>query len=139
MVMGLVNYIYPAGQLVVETAPRIPWGRIRSFVGCQAPELVRVLYDDEVAWMMVHDEGLALKLPRNQVATEIYLAMVRRAYPGETNPYKAARADHTARLRAAMGKDPKVIDLAPPGYAEDPYIAGPAAVCRGFSDQEVTR
>ena len=39
-------------------------------------EIVRVLYKDEPAQMIVHESGLLLGLPRNEEATELYRATI---------------------------------------------------------------
>lgn len=104
-------------------------------------EQVRVLREDITGenvytYMYAHEEGLLRGLPRNQRATDIYLANVRRAFPDAESPVKAAREAYQAELRA-RGGDFTYISAAPEGYDEDPYIAGTVIWCDGWTCEEV--
>jgi len=88
-------------------------------------EVVRVLraeIEDRNAYtmMLVHETGLINGLSRNQKATDIYLANVRRQFPDAANPSKAAAEAYRKRFPAGT----EFHTLNPTGYEDDPYIAG---------------
>lgn len=118
-----VMIIKATGEQSVETLPiPVDMTRVRTIVGGDI-ELVRVLNGDSEATLIVNEEGLIRGLPRNQAATDIYLSAVRRAFPDAANPSKAAREQYLAEMKECLG-DVVVATSSPPGYDEDPYIAG---------------
>lgn len=100
-------------------------------------EMVRVLREDlpgiQHTYMIVNEDGLIDGLPRNQKATDLYLANVRRQFPDATDPSKAAAAAYR-RHWEALGAT--VIDRNPPGYDDDPYIAGTVIWFDGWTCDE---
>lgn len=108
-------------------------------------ERVRVLRQDIVdrndyTVMMVNEDGLPHGLPRNQKATDIYLANVRRQFPNAENPSKAAREAWLNQYRE-RGIDIEVMTTTgtPGGYEDDPYIAGTVVWFDRWTEEELTR
>lgn len=88
--MKTVYRIYTPGQaepLIQEVDwPREPGlnlikGLIEPIVGGHL-EHVNVLFNDRESDMFVHEEGRIFGLPRNDTATDIYLAAWKKKYPG---------------------------------------------------------
>jgi hypothetical protein len=106
-------------------------------------EFVRVLRQEDegftYTWMIGHEMALIEKLPRNQKATDLYLANVRRAYPDHPQPWKAAEQAMRRDYEALVGKALHVESLAPDGYDEDPYVAGPVIWFKGWTCQALER
>lgn len=115
------------------------YGTLREILGGPV-ELVRVLRADlpgfAYTYMAVHEEGLLEGLPRNQKATDLYLAANRRAHPDAENP----RAEAEKEMEARAKEDGfKIVDNpnTPPGYDEDPYIAGTVVWFDGWTVEEL--
>lgn len=103
-------------------------------------ELVLVLRADltdrnEYTMMVVNEEGLLNDLPHNERATEIYLANVRRAFPHDPEPWRAA--EEGARRRAeTIGAT--YIDLTPPQHqGKKPSIRGTVIWFDGYTCDEL--
>lgn len=115
-----------------------PIAVMRGIVGGPI-ELVRVLREDlpgfTYTWMIVNENGLIEGLLRNQRATDIDLANVRRAHPDADDPSKAARDQFLAGIPEAM----EVIDGSPAGWADDPYVAGTVIWFDGWTCDELER
>jgi len=82
--------------------------------------------------MYINETGLIDNLSRNTKATEIYQRNVRMQFPEAENPFLAA----DQQFLAAMG-DTAVIDVRPPEYKEEPWIAGDVILFSGYTCEEV--
>lgn len=131
--MKRIVVLPPEGpERVLEAVPTLQ--EMQAIVGGYI-EHVRVLREDLPGYvytsMIVNEDGLRLGLPRNERATAIYLANVRRQYPGEANPDRAARV----RMRKAYeARGAKVFVLGPDA---EPQIVGPAIWFDGYTVDQV--
>lgn len=126
---GTIAYFNADGSCRIETADQPPTlEQLQQAVGGYI-EVVNVIYQDRVCQMIVNEEGLMKCLPRNQVATDIYLEAMRRQFPGVANPFKAAR---DAARKQWEERGVPVFSSEPGGYEDDPYIAGNAVVLDGI-------
>jgi hypothetical protein len=110
---------------------------MRNIVG-GPPEFTKVLRQDlsgyVFTFMVVHESGVVDGLPRNQRATDLYLANARRQFPDADNPSRALREAWIAQFPKGA-----VIDTSPPGYSDDPYIAGDVIWFDGWECEELDR
>lgn len=107
------------------------------------PELVRCWDGLHEYTMLVNDSGLRDGLPRNQLATELYLANVRTQFPGHPKPWVAAKEEYQKRIKKLTGEQSDTFDISPADYEDDPYIAGNAIVflfsVKEFDDLEFAK
>lgn len=86
--------------------------------------------------MIINEEGLIHKLPRNPKATEIYQRNVRAQFPDAENPFLRAKYEFEQRAKA---RGMTVISspwTENPEYSIDPWIAGPAILFEGYTVEE---
>lgn len=136
----IVVYEVDGRERELTAIPKFP--EIQKLVGGHV-EIVSVL--DRVEHgrfiycpMFVHEEGLILKLPRNEKATALYQANVRKQFPDAPNPFEEAAKRWRARFPVeAVHIDGTPADAVAAGYKSDPWIAGTAIVFHGYSVEEV--
>jgi len=119
----MIRIIEASGREVELNLSQISSDALRTIVGGWL-EFVSVL--DEATnrpfSMIVNETGVVDKLPRNQKATDIYLAYSRRRFPGHSNPAKAMAEEHKRSAKERFGADLVYIEFE--GHSSDPYIAG---------------
>jgi len=128
--------IAPDGTEMVFDGALPTYGQQKETVGGWI-EIVRVLRQDITdsnvyTLMIVNDEGRISGLPRNQKATDLYLANVRRQYPDAENPSVAANNAFMARCKE---RGVPVINLNAP--AVDPNICGTVIYFEGWTESEL--
>lgn len=121
------------------TLKKIPsFDKMREFVG-GFTELVKVLPLDSpsvapqcLTYMVVDEEGRIKGKARNELATEIYLNLTRKQFPGVDNPFKKAKEEFLKDF-------PKGIILVGNfwGEEEEPFIAGDAIYFEGYTTREL--
>jgi hypothetical protein len=132
--MKRIVLLAPDGtETILDRPPTFP--EMQAMVGGYV-EHVRILRADLPGFtytsMFVNEEGLRLGLPRNARATDLYLANVRRQFPGAADPYAEA-TDAMKRRAAAMGAF--FVSTVSEDY--EPGILGPAVWFDGYTEREV--
>ena len=130
--MGKVHWIEPSGEITTEEHDAPPsYEEMKEFVDGWV-EIVSVLFEGHCpTQMIINEEGRIKDLPRNQVATDIYLANLRSQYPDAADD----EACHRLALAAAREKyrmrgiNMVEVDL----YPGLPFIAGHAIVLEGLN------
>ena len=136
--------IYPDGT----TEPQVPASRglLPSLDEMQAVvegtvEFVNTLRSDlpgfTYTYMVVNDMGLKTGLPRNQKATDLYLANIKRQFPDSPSPSKEATSRFEQGLKDAGIVPMAIMDLNPPGYEDDPYVCGTVLLFDGYTKDEL--
>lgn len=104
-------------------------------------EFVRILREDMpghvFTYMVVNESGLVHGLPRNQRATDLYLAHVRRQFPKSSNPSLEAKERWRAEMESRYGNEMEFVSTSPEGYDDDPYVAGTVVWFDGWTVQEL--
>lgn len=115
----------------------LPYDEMKSIVGGPI-ELVRVLREDlpgyVFTYMVCNETGYLDKLPRNQKATDLYLANVRRQFPDSPNPMQEARAAYRRQMEA---RGATVIDAVPDYDHSDPHVCGTVIWFKGWTCDEL--
>ena len=106
-------------------------------------ELVRVLREDILdetgrwayTYMICNETGLLTGLPRNEKATQLYQANIRRQYPDSADPF--AEADKAfSKKWESLGAT--VIDGNPPSMdRSDPPVTGDVLLFDGYTCEEL--
>jgi len=107
---------------------------MQKFVGGHI-EIVNVLYQDKACHMIVHEEGMILQLPVNEVATEIYHAASKARGVDPLNPtdLKKDREDHYNNMAKNLGIERSALKVVELGLTLlPPMIYGPAIVFEGL-------
>jgi hypothetical protein len=132
--------IHPDGREELWTQTALPnLAEMQKIVGGYI-ELVRVLRQDiedrnEYTNIIVNDEGLLNGLPRNQRATDLYLANVRRQFPDHPEPWQAAADEDRKKWESAGAA---YIDFTPEAYrGKEPVIAGTVIWFSGYTCDEL--
>lgn len=137
--MKQIKLLKTDGEVEILAKPP-SWKELKTLVGGWV-EQVRVLDRIEsgrpvLTLMFVNEEGLVLGLPRNQAATVLYQALTRYNFPTVSDPLDEAKRIYKLQCeKAGMQVIDTTSDL--PGYASDPYIAGPAVYFEGWTEEEV--
>jgi hypothetical protein len=125
----IVTFIRAEGDVQEVNAPdgRVSCRVLRHFVSGDL-EFVRVLDEKSMSYitMVVNESGLLMDLPRNQMATDIYHANVRRAFPDSADPTAEAKKMFRQQIQDTFGADVEVIEGDNTGA--DAFIAGNAVL-----------
>lgn len=116
---------------------KIPtFNEMREIVGGWI-EMVKVLPLDALSvssrhmtYMICHEEGRLLNLPRNKKATEIYHNLTRKQFPQADDPFKSAK-------EAFLASMPEGTHVITSSYEDEPFIAGDVIYFQGYTCTEL--